>query len=207
MVYDSGKFEITLKKVIRRIEGLDEDSKTEWVSEILQKLGRNATARAYHDGYEQGRFDEAIENSTPQAEIPDYVGYWLEYCKVTNVGMLNSLYVWNVTLHNYARISDADKLRTYFLSHKNQEKFLIAWINGYKVKKEKYYYIAIPCGNNSYRHVFVNDSNNLVVSNYLFKSEEEIKKLAMAYRVSLTEDIIKKSSIAWTWQFAKELED
>lgn len=29
MVYDSGKFKITLKKVIRRIEGLDEDSKTE----------------------------------------------------------------------------------------------------------------------------------------------------------------------------------
>lgn len=75
--------------------------------------------------------------------------------------MLNSLYVWNVTLHNYARMSDADKLRTYFLSHENQEKFLIAWINGYKVKKEKYYYIAIPCGNNSYRHVFVNDSNTL----------------------------------------------
>lgn len=29
MVYDSGKFKITLKKVIRRIEGLDDCSKAE----------------------------------------------------------------------------------------------------------------------------------------------------------------------------------
>lgn len=63
MVYDSGKYRITLKKVIRRIEDLDEPSKYEWVSKILHKLGNNATARAYHDGYEKGRFDGAIPKS------------------------------------------------------------------------------------------------------------------------------------------------
>lgn len=199
--------DITLKQVISKIEKMDSSHKFEWTYSILKSFGNEFISHIFKEAYEQGRFDESIENSTPEVELPDYVGYWLEYCKATNVGMVNSLYVWNVTLHNYARMSDADKLRTYFLSHKNQEKFLTAWVNGYRVKKEKFYFVAIPCGNNSYRHVFVNDSNNLVVSNYLFKSEEEIKKLARAYKVSLTENMIKESPLSWAWQFAKELED
>lgn len=136
--------DITLKQVLNKIKDMDEKHKVEWVYSLLKEFGSEVTSKIYHEGYEQGKFDEAMENSTPQVELPDYVASWLEYCKVTNVGMVNSLYVWNVTLHNYARMSDADKLRTYFLSHKNQEKFLTAWVNGYKVKKEKYYYVAIP---------------------------------------------------------------
>lgn len=198
---------ITLKQVLNKIKNMDDTHKFEWVYSLLKEFGSEVTSKVYHEGYEQGKFDEIIKYSTLNVEIPDYVGYWLEYCKATNVGMVNSLYVWNVTLHNYARMSDADKLRTYFLSHENQEKFLTAWVNGYSIIKEKFYFVAIPCGNYSYRHVFVNDSNNLVVSNYLFKSEEEIKKLARAYKVSLTEKMIKESPLAWAWQFAKELED
>lgn len=207
MVYDSGKYRITLKKVIRRIEGLDEVSKTEWVSEILQKLGRNATARAYHDGYEQGRFDEAIENSTPQAEIPDYVGYWLEYCKATNVGMINATYVSQYHLNNYARMSDASKLRTYFVSDKNQENFLSAWLNGYAVKKEKYYFVAVPVGRGYYKRVIVYSDYTLGLGDHNYMSLDKLKQHSRQSVQQLTEDMIKESSLSWAWQFAKELED
>lgn len=130
-----------------------------------------------------------------KAVIPQNVADYIEYCKTWNLSILNAL------RKNIDIAYDCAKW-----VRNNSDEFAKAWVNGYTIQ-EKYYYVAIPCGNNSYRHVFVNDSNNLVVSNYLFKSEKEIKKLAMAYRVSLTEDIIKKSPISWTWQFAKELED
>ena len=46
MVYDSGKFNITLKKVIRRIEGLDNNSRVVWTREILSELGSDAITKA-----------------------------------------------------------------------------------------------------------------------------------------------------------------
>ena len=206
MVYDKGKYKVTLKKVVRRIEELDEPSKSEWVSEILKKFGRNATARAYHDGYEQGRFDEAMENSTPKVEIPDYVSYWLEYCKATNIDIVGALKVWNVHLYNYARMADADKLRSYFLSDKNQENFIVAWINGYSVKKEKYYYVAVPVEYGRFRRLYVLANGKVALGDHNYESLELLKKYSRQATYQLTEKMIKESPLSWAWQFAKELE-
>lgn len=207
MVYDEGKYKITLKKVLSKLNSLNGQDKFEWVYAILNGLGSEFSLKLYQEGYEQGRFDEAIEYSTPEVELPDYVGYWLEYCKATNVGMANSLYVWNVTLHNYARMSDADKLRTYFLSHKNQEKFLTAWINSYKVKKEKYYYVAIPVELGRYRRLIVLGNNKVALGDHNYESHELLKKHSRQATFQLTEQMIKESPLSWAWQFAKELED
>lgn len=199
--------DITLKQVLNKIKGMDDAHKVEWVYSLLKEFGSEVTSKLYHEGYEQGKFDEAIKSSTTQVEIPDYVGYWLEYCKATNVGMLNSLYVWNVTLHNYARMSDADKLRTYFLSHKNQEKFLTAWVNGYKVKKEKYYYVAVPVGGDYYNRLAVSCSGEVFLDTRHYLSIDKLIKHSRQSVHQLTEDKIKESPLSWAWQFAKELED
>lgn len=197
---------ITLKKVLNKIKNMDDTQKFEWVYSLLKEFGSEITSKLYHEGYEQGKFDEAIEYSTPEVELPDYVGYWLEYCKATNVGMVNSLHVWNVTLHNYARMSDADKLRTYFLSHKNQEKFLTAWVNGYKVKKEKYYYVAISIEHGHYRRLIVLSSGEVALGEHNYESLELLKKHSRQATLQLTEEMIKESPLSWAWQFAKELE-
>lgn len=207
MVYDSGKFNITLNKVIRRIECLDDCSKAEWVRCILDKLGSDVMSKTYRDGYEQGRFDEAIELSTPKVEIPDYVGYWLEYCKTTYVGMTTALKVWNVHLYNYARGADAGKLRSYFLSEENQEKFLNAWINGYSVKKEKYYYVAVPVELGRFRRLYVLANGSVALGDHNYESLELLKKHSRQATYQLTEKLIKESPLSWAWQFAKELED
>ena len=39
MVYDCGKYKITLKKIIRRLETIPEDSRNMWLSEILSHFG------------------------------------------------------------------------------------------------------------------------------------------------------------------------
>lgn len=207
MVYDSGKFNITLKKVIRRIEGLDDCSKAEWVRGILDKLGSGVMSKTYRDGYEQGRFDEAMECSTPKVEIPAYVSYWLEYCKATNVGMLTALKVFNVHLYNYARMADADKLRSYFSLDKNQESFIVAWVNGYSVKKEKYYYVAVPVELGRFRRLYVLANGSVALGDHNYETLELLKKHSRQATYQLTEKLIKESPLSWAWQFAKELED
>lgn len=201
------KENITLKQVLNKIKGMDDAHKVEWVYSLLKEFGSEITSTVYHEGYEQGKFDEIIKYSTPNVEIPDYVGYWLEYCKATNVGMVNSLYVWNVTLYNYARMSDADKLRTYFLSHENQEKFLTAWVNGYSVIEEKYYYVAIPVGKGFYKRVVVYSDYTLGLGDHNYMSLAKLEQHSKQASHKITEKMIKESPLAWAWQFAKELED
>ena len=207
MVYDSGKYRITLKKVIRRIEGLDEDSKTEWVSEILQKLGRNATARAYHDGYEKGRFDEAMKFSTPKVEIPSHISDWIVYCKdnqFTLLGALSPVGDFGEPLSNSFK---GDVLKCAKWAMANSNIFADAWVNGYKVKKEKYYYVAIPVSKGMYNRLAVNCSGEVFLDTHNYLSMDKLIKHSRQSVQQLTEDKIKESPLSWAWQFAKELED
>lgn len=201
------KGEITLKQVLNKIKDMDEKHKVEWVYSLLKEFGSEVTSKLYHEGYEQGKFDEAIKSSTPQVEIPDYVGYWLEYCKATNVGMINATYVSQCHLNNYARMSDADKLRTYFVSDKNQENFLNAWLNGYTVKNEKYYFVAVPVGRGYYKRVIAYSDYTLELGDHNYMSLDKLKQHSRQACYQITEDMIKESSLSWAWQFAKELED
>lgn len=205
MVYDSGKYRITLKKVIRRIEDLDEPSKSEWISEILQKFGRNATARAYRDRYEQGRLTEEMDKSYV-VEIPDYVANWLEYCKLTNVSIRGSLVMNELFLYNYARKSDVEKLKTYFTQNSNQLLFANAWVNGYTIKKEKHYYVAIPIENGWYRRLVVYSNGKVGLDDHNYMSLDKLKQHSRQAKYQLTEQMIKDSNLSWAWQFAKEID-
>lgn len=198
---------ITLKQVISKIKNMDDTHKFEWVHSLLKGFGSEITSQLYREGYEQGKFDEAIECSTPKVEIPDYVGYWLEYCKATNVGMVNATMVLNTHLYNYARNADADRLRTYFMTNRNQENFLTAWLNGYSVRKEKYYYVAVPVELGRLKRLFILGSGEVALSDHNYESLELLKKHSRQATFQLTEEIIKKSPLSWAWQFAKELED
>lgn len=208
MVYDSGKYRITLKKVIRRIEGLDECSKTEWVRSILDKLGSDVMSKTYREGYEQGRFDEAIENTSKvkKVEIPDYIANWLEYSKSTNVDFVRSFLVDKICLYNYARQSDLPKIKEWFKSSRNRITFIDAWENGYTVK-ETYYYVAIPVGKGMYNRLAVNCSGGVFLDTHNYLSMDKLIKHSRQSVQQLTEDKIKESPLSWAWQFAKELED
>ena len=207
MVYDCGKYKVTLKKVIRQIEDLDESSKTEWVVKILDNLGCDVMSKIYRDGYRQGRFDEAMECSTPKVEIPSYVSHWLEYCKATNINLVNALKVLNVHLYNYARMADSGKLRSYFSSDKNQESFIVAWINDYFVKKEKYYYVAVPVEHGRFRRLCMLANGSVALGDHNYESLELLKKHSRQATFQLTEKLIKESPLSWAWQFAKEFEE
>ena len=208
MVYDSGKFNITLKKVIRRIEGLDNNSRIIWTKEILSELGSDVMSKTYHDGYEQGRFDEAMENTikVKKVEIPDYIAHWLDYCKLTNVDFVRSFLVDKYCLYNYVRQSDLPKIKEWFKSSRNRITFIESWENGYTIK-ETYYYVAIPVGKGMYNRLAVNCSGEVFLDTHNYLSMDKLIKHSRQSVQQLTEDKIKESPLSWAWQFAKELED
>ena len=201
------KENITLEQVISKIQKMDSSHKFEWTYSILKSFGNEFISHIFKEAYEQGKIDEAIQYSTPQVEIPDYVGYWLEYCKATYVGMVNATKVRDIHLGNYARMSDANKLRAYFLSNQNQEDFLTAWVNGYKVRKEKYYYVAVPVELGRYKRLIVLGNDKVALGDHNYESLELLKKHSRQATFQLTEGMIKESPLSWAWQFAKELED
>lgn len=54
MIYDCGKYKITLKKIIRRLEDIPDDSRNMWLSEILSHFGNRYGGFKYAQGFEQG---------------------------------------------------------------------------------------------------------------------------------------------------------
>lgn len=207
MVYDSGKFNITLKKVIRRIEGLDNNSRIIWTKEILSELGSDVMLKTYHDGYEQGRFEEAIKFSTPQVEIPTNISEWIVYCKENNFNLLGALSPVGDFGEPLANSFKGDVIKCAKWAMANSNIFAEAWVNGYKVKKEKYYYVAIPVGEGVYNRLCVTCSGEIFLDTHNYHSMDKLIKHSKQSILQLTEGMIKESPLSWAWQFAKELED
>ena len=127
------KYKIKLKDVIARIEKFDLATKAVWINEILNELGSEYGAFKYKAGYEQGKFDGAMERE--KVTIPKFVANWIESCKRKR---------WTLYLSMSAAGKNEDKVCEWIFGlgdydHNNQETFALAWINGYEVEKEKRY--------------------------------------------------------------------
>ena len=137
--------------------------------------------------------------------IPREIGEWIEYCKscgITLYGALDPVDKFGTPIAESFK-GDAEKCANW--ARKNSNDFAYAWVNGYEVD-EKYYYVVIPCGEGTYRRVFMNSNRNLVISGFTYHSEEEAIKIAKDSSFKLTEKMVKDSELSWVWQFAKELE-
>lgn len=73
------KYKIKLKDVIARIEKFDLATKAVWINEILNELGSNYGALKYKAGYEQGKFDGAMERE--KVTIPQFVADYIDLKK------------------------------------------------------------------------------------------------------------------------------
>ena len=84
--------------------------------------------------------------------------------------------------------------------------FANAWVNGYTIKKEKHYYVAIPIENGWYRRLVVYSSCKVGLDDHNYVLLDKLKQHSRQSKVQLTEKMIKESALSWSWQFAKELE-
>lgn len=128
------KYKIKLKDVIARIEKFDLATKAAWINEILNKLGSDYGTLKYKDGYEQGKFDSAVERA--ETIIPQIVADWIKHCKTNGIALGYALY-------DPGRLSGKKVYDWIVESLENQELFARAWIDGYTVEKEKRYFVRV----------------------------------------------------------------
>lgn len=199
--------DITLKQVLNKIKDMDEKHKVEWVYSLLKEFGSEVTSKLYHEGYEQGKFEEASKFSTPQVEITTNISEWIVYCKENNFNLLGALSPVGDFGEPLANSFKGDAIKCAKWAMANSNVFADAWVNGYKVKKETYYYVAIPVGKGMYNRLAVNCSGEVFLDTHNYLSMDKLIKHSRQSVQQLTEDKIKESPLSWAWQFAKELED
>lgn len=137
--------------------------------------------------------------------IPRDIAEWIEYCKSRSITLYKALHPVDRFGELIGGAFEGDVYKCAKWARTNSNDFAYAWVNGYEVD-EKYYYIVIPCGEGTYRRVFMNSNRNLVISGFTYHSEEEARKIAKDSSFKLTEKMVKDSPLSCTWQFAKELE-
>lgn len=128
------KNKIKLKDVIARIKGFDLGTQKEWINEILNELCSDYGTLKYKDGYEQGKFDSAVERA--ETIIPQIVADWIKHCKTNGIALGYALY-------DPGRLSGKKVYDWIVESLENQELFARAWIDGYTVEKEKRYFARV----------------------------------------------------------------
>lgn len=161
---------LKLKDVIKRIEGFYLGTQKVWLDEILNELGSDYGLMKYKDGYEQGRFDGAIEHE--KVTVPQFVADYIKYTKETEWDLQEAM-------DNIA-YEDNKYLRKWF--NDNIETFARAWLDGYTVEKEQRYYVRFKFIEDSYSYLtLIKHLNAWTLTNIKldkkFRSEHTKKQL------------------------------
>ena len=143
-----------LKDVIARIKDFDSGTQIVWLDAILNELGSDYGILKYKAGYEQGRFEgeyvgqqlkdaDKIRQELNRPTVPQFMADWINYCKNTNVTLVRALLVEKLDFYNYANQEDFAKLKEFLKVENNQELFARAWLDGYRIEKEKRYRVNV----------------------------------------------------------------
>lgn len=131
---------IKLKDVIARIEKFDLATKAVWINEILYKLGSDYGLHKYYAGYEQGKFDGAMERE--KVTVPQFVADWYEENKddfETKLFNVIDLLLRDLEDDELSEFEEwvVDKHTAPFQTLVNMHQF------GYTVEKEKRYFVRL----------------------------------------------------------------
>lgn len=158
---------IRLKDVIKRIKEFDDGTKFKWTYDILKELGSNFGSIMFHEGYQQGKFEGAwVGNQLKDADkirqelnkpvVPQCVADWISFVKTNGFKFKNTFGFYEEITHS----DDVYRVIYYLLNERitdkeikiwvseNIDTFARAWIDGYKVEKEKRYLVKVKgiCG-------------------------------------------------------------
>ena len=146
---------IKLKDVIARIKSFDVGAKEVWLNEILNELGSDYGLLKYKAGYEQGKFDGAIERE--KVTVPRFVSDWIEKVGGNLFGL------------NYDMVPN--EIYDWVNEEKgNFKKLHLACAIGYTVEKEKRYLVKMK-NIHSYSSILKLDD---ITGEYFFGSEVQM---------------------------------
>ena len=114
--------------------------------------------------------------------LPDKVADYIEYMKGNNYTLKGAL---NVILD----IGEPKKIIENYLEYStNQEKFALAWVNGYK-REEKFYIVKFKNFDNVYSYLNYEKETKI----FKLSSEDESKY----FQTKFTKEFLKENSFGW----------
>jgi hypothetical protein len=166
---------IKLKDVIARIKSFDVGAKEVWLNEILNELGSDYGTLKYKAGYDQGKFDGAIERE--KVTVPQFVADYIKDAKY---------YEWDLddVFDHIAEESEESEIYKWFYTLGNVDVFARAWLDGYEVKKEKRYRVKMK-NIHSYSSILKLDD---IAGEYFFGSELKMCASSSAHTRKELED-------------------
>ena len=170
---------IKLKDVIARIKSFDVESQKAWLNEILNELGSDYRALIYKDGYEQGKLEGLIEREI--VTVPRLVADYIKYAKEADWDLQEAM--------EDVAYEDNKDLRKWF--NNNIETFARAWLDGYKVEKEKRYYVRLKGVDTDFS--FLNRHRN---ENYWIFSSKDKNTL---YQTHHTRKELEQANFGWVF--------
>ena len=169
---------IKLKDVIARIKSFDVGAKEVWLNEILNELGSDCGLLKYKAGYEQGKFDGAIERE--KVTVPQFVADWIE----KNRGSLFGLNYDSVSSEIYDWVYEEEE-------EGNLKKLHLACAIGYTVEKEKRYYVRLKGVVDNLRLLRQNSPTNT----WTIGSEEQCFNVSRAH----TRKELEEAGFGWVF--------
>lgn len=150
-----------VKNILARLRELPAHDREVWLKAIMSEFEQDFSHAKWREGYEQGKFEGMIERE--KVKIPKFVANYISYNKD-----------WNQTLHS-ALANASNEVLSWFCEDKlyRQNTFARAWLDGYKVEKEKRYLVKIGAT----KHYFAKDGNRKIYFSLAYKSRFTKKEL------------------------------
>lgn len=157
---------IKSKDIIARIKSLDVGTQEVWLNKILKELGSDYGSLKYRAGYEQGRFDCAMERE--KVTVPQFVADWYEEYKDDFEGNLFRC------AHNIPSTFDGAKLNEFerwFLNASIKAFQILVNMHqfGYEVEKEKRYIVKVKGVEESHKYL----NHRISLDSWFFSGESE----------------------------------
>ena len=147
-----------LRNILARLRELPEHDREVWLKGIMDEFELDFSHAKWREGYEQGKFDGAVEAEKSKVVIPQFVANIIEYYKKENAPIVDIF-----------TEKDIDKEYAWWLAtdFNAYDRVARAWLDGYEVEKKKLYTAKLKIitnGDNNYLNKY-SDTERFTLSN------------------------------------------
>lgn len=155
---------LCLRNVLARLRELPEHDRKVWMDGIMHEFANDYGSVKYTLGYEQGKFDGAVEaEKSNKVVIPQFVAEWIKKCKTFKNFAVSLSFALQPSVWEANRLSD--ECIEWLTDAENQDIFARAWLDGYEVEKERRYFVKIRAT----KHCFAKDGNGKIFFSLAYK--------------------------------------
>ena len=146
-----------LRNVLARLRELPEHDRSIWLKGIMGEFKKDFSHAKWCEGYEQGKFDGAVEAEKPNTVvIPQFVADIIEEYKDRSAPIIDI----------FTEKKFNKKYNWWLATSPNAyDRTARAWLDGYDVEQEKRYFVKIRAT----KHCFAKDGNGKIFFSLAYK--------------------------------------